>query len=142
MVGTGRAVERVKRHPLARALRIDKLSLAALEATLELYRDPATALAQVPVLRMATEPPEAVRARAQRLCERLGGRLTETTARVGGGALPLLELPSYACALDGGEALAAQLRARQPAGGRPRPGGAGAAGLPHARRGRHRLIHV
>src|SRR6478609_8496325 len=57
IVGAGAAVERIRRHPLARAVRIDKLSLAALEATLELYRDPARAVREIPVLRMLTEDP-------------------------------------------------------------------------------------
>jgi L-seryl-tRNA(Ser) seleniumtransferase len=114
IVGTAEAVGQVKRHPLARAMRIDKLSLAALEATLELYRNPAQALAQVPVLRSLGEPAERVRARAERLCQRLGGELTETTAKVGGGALPLLELESFACALEGGDELAARLRKCDP----------------------------
>jgi L-seryl-tRNA(Ser) seleniumtransferase len=95
-------------------MRIDKLSLAALEATLELYRDPARALAEIPVLAAATEPIEAVRRRAERLAARLGGELTETRARVGGGALPLLELESFACALDGGDELAQRLRTGNP----------------------------
>jgi L-seryl-tRNA(Ser) seleniumtransferase len=114
IVGTAAAVGRVKRHPLARAMRIDKLSLAALEATLELYRNPAQALAQIPVLRSLGEPAERVRERAERLCRRLGGELTATTAKVGGGALPLLELDSFACALEGGDELAARLREGDP----------------------------
>jgi L-seryl-tRNA(Ser) seleniumtransferase len=114
IVGTAEAVRRVKRHPLARAMRIDKLSLAALEATLELYRNPAQALSQIPVLQSLGEPIERVRERAERLCRRLRGQLTETTAKVGGGALPLLELGSFACALDGGDELAARLREGDP----------------------------
>jgi len=114
VVGSAAAVAAVRRHPLARALRIDKLSLAALEATLELYRDPAAALANVPVLAMVAEDAEAVRARADALAARLGGRTVASTARVGGGAVPLLELPSFACALEGGDALAARLRAADP----------------------------
>jgi L-seryl-tRNA(Ser) seleniumtransferase len=114
VVGSAAAVERVKRHPLARAMRIDKLSLAALEATLELYRNPAAALEQLPVLRMAGESPGRVRDRAERLAGRLGGEVVPTTARVGGGALPLLEIESYACALPGGEQFAAELRAADP----------------------------
>jgi L-seryl-tRNA(Ser) seleniumtransferase len=114
IVGSADAVERIRRHPLARALRIDKLSLAALEATLELYRDPQRALREVPVLAAAAESQDAVRARAERLAASLGGEVVATTARIGGGAVPLLELPSYACALDGGEALAASLRAGEP----------------------------
>ncbi|HEY6963505.1 MAG TPA: L-seryl-tRNA(Sec) selenium transferase [Gaiellaceae bacterium] len=113
-VVAGRAdlVERLRRHPLHRALRIDKLSLAALEGTLLLYLEPDRALREVPVLRMLHEDPEAVRARAQRLAEAVGGEVEETVARVGGGALPLAELPSFACALD--ESLAAPLRDGEP----------------------------
>jgi L-seryl-tRNA(Ser) seleniumtransferase len=114
IVGTAAALERIRRHPLARAMRIDKLSLAALEATLELYRDPQRALREVPVLAAAAEAAEAVRARAERLAGRLDGEVVPTTARVGGGAVPLLEIASFACALDGGEALAAALRAADP----------------------------
>jgi L-seryl-tRNA(Ser) seleniumtransferase len=114
VVGTSEVIGRLRRHPLARAVRIDKLSLAALEATLELYRDPARALRDVPVLRAAAESAEAVRARAERLAARLGGRVVPTRARVGGGAVPLLELESFACALEGGERLAASLRAARP----------------------------
>jgi L-seryl-tRNA(Ser) seleniumtransferase len=114
IVGSAQAVAAVRRHPLARAMRIDKLSLAALEATLELYRDPAAAIASVPVLRMAAEDDEAVRARAAGLAQRLGGQVVPTTARVGGGAVPLLELTSFACALDGGDELALTLRRGRP----------------------------
>jgi L-seryl-tRNA(Ser) seleniumtransferase len=114
IVGTADAVARIRRHPLARAVRIDKLSLAALEATLELYRDPTRALREVPVLRAVAEPVTAVRERAAALAERLGGTVVPTRARVGGGAVPLLELESFACALDGGDGLAAALRAGDP----------------------------
>jgi len=114
IVGRRDAVDRIRRHPLARAMRIDKLSLAALEATLELSRDPQRALRELPVLRAAAESGDAVRARAQRLADRLGGTVVPSTARIGGGAVPLLELESYACALDGGDVLAAALRASDP----------------------------
>src|SRR6476469_8989079 len=114
IVGTAAAVERIRRHPLARAMRIDKLSLAALEATLELYRDPQRALREVPVLAAAAESADAVRARAEQLAARLGGDVVPTTARIGGGAVPLLEIVSFACAVDGGETLAAALRSGDP----------------------------
>jgi L-seryl-tRNA(Ser) seleniumtransferase len=107
--GSAELVGRLRRHPLQRALRPDKLTLAALEGTLRLFLDPERALVEVPVLRMLQEPLESVGARAEELARRTGGDVVETTARVGGGALPLLELPSVACAL-GGE-LAAPLRA-------------------------------
>jgi L-seryl-tRNA(Ser) seleniumtransferase len=112
VVGRADLVERLRRHPLQRALRADKLTLAALEGTLQLYLDPERALREVPVLRMLAEAPETVRARAERLAGLTGGRLEETRARVGGGALPLAELPSFACALE--EELAAALRRGDP----------------------------
>jgi L-seryl-tRNA(Ser) seleniumtransferase len=113
VAGRADLVERLRRHPLHRALRIDKLSLAALEGTLLLYLDPERALAEVPVLRMLREPAEIVRARAERLAAAVGGEVEETVGRVGGGALPLHELPSFACAVE--ESLAAPLRLREPA---------------------------
>ncbi|MGB2874505.1 MAG: L-seryl-tRNA(Sec) selenium transferase, partial [Gaiellaceae bacterium] len=112
VVGRADLVERLRRHPLQRALRADKLTLAALEGTLALYLDPARAVRDVPVLRMLREPAETVRARASRLAEAVGAEVEETVARVGGGALPLAELPSFACAVD--EALAAPLRSGDP----------------------------
>ena len=111
VVGRRDLVERLRRHPLQRALRADKLTLAALEGTLTLALDPATRDA-VPVLRMLHEPIELVRARAERLAELVGGEVEETVARVGGGALPLAELPSAACAVV--ESLAEPLRLGQP----------------------------
>jgi len=113
VAGRAELVERLRRHPLHRALRIDKLSLAALEGTLLLYLDPERALAEVPVLRMLREPAEAVRARADRLADAVAGEVEETVARVGGGALPLHELPSFACAVE--ESLASPLRRHEPA---------------------------
>jgi len=112
MVGTHDAVAACRRHPLARAMRIDKLSLAALHATLALYRDPELARAELPVLAMLDVAPEELEARARRLAEGCGGEVVATTAKVGGGALPLLELPGPAVALD--VALAEPLRAGDP----------------------------
>jgi L-seryl-tRNA(Ser) seleniumtransferase len=112
VVGRAELVERLRRHPLQRALRADKLTLAALEGTLGLYLDPERALREVPVLRMLAEPLQTVRARAERLAALVGGTVEETVARVGGGALPLAELPSFACAVE--EELAAGLRACKP----------------------------
>lgn len=110
VVGRGDLVERLRRHPLQRAVRADKLTLAALEGTLLLALDPETR-DEVPVLRMLHEPLEAVRRRAERLAELVGGDVEETVARVGGGALPLAELPSFACAVE--ETLAGPLRAAE-----------------------------
>ncbi len=109
VVGRADLVERLRRHPLQRALRADKLSLAALEGTLALYLDRPE---EIPVLRMLREPADAVRARAERLALAVAGEVEETVARVGGGALPLAELPSFACAVE--EELAAALRVGEP----------------------------
>jgi L-seryl-tRNA(Ser) seleniumtransferase len=112
VVGRADLVERLRRHPLQRALRADKLTLAALEGTLGLYLDPERALREVPVLRMLNDPVATVRARAERLAAAVGGEVEETVARVGGGALPLAELPSVACAVE--ESLAEPLRSGEP----------------------------
>ena len=111
VVGRADLVERLRRHPLQRALRADKLTLAALEGTLSLALAPETRT-QIPVLRMLHEPVERVRARAERLAKLVGGEVEETVARVGGGALPLAELPSAACAVE--EELAERLRLGEP----------------------------
>ena len=112
VVGRADLAERLRRHPLQRALRADKLTLAALEGTLGLYLDPERAVREVPVLRMLNDPVETVRARAERLAAAVGGEVEETVARVGGGALPLAELPSVACAVE--ESLAQPLRTGEP----------------------------
>jgi L-seryl-tRNA(Ser) seleniumtransferase len=111
VVGKAGLVERLRRHPLQRAIRADKLTLAALEGTLALAADPSRRN-EVPVLRMLHEPADAVRARAERLAGLVGGEVEQTVARVGGGALPLAELPSFACAVE--EGLAERLRRADP----------------------------
>jgi len=112
VVGRADLVERLRRHPLQRALRADKLTLAALEGTLAMYLDPERARQQIPVLRFLDEPADGVRDRAERLAALVGGEIEETVARVGGGALPLAELASFACAVE--EGLAAPLRLAEP----------------------------
>jgi L-seryl-tRNA(Ser) seleniumtransferase len=109
VVGRAELVEQLRRHPLQRAMRADKLTLAALEGTLRLYLD---APERIPVLRMLHQEAVAVRARAERLASLVDGTVEETVGRVGGGALPLAELPSFACAVD--ESLAAPLRHGEP----------------------------
>jgi L-seryl-tRNA(Ser) seleniumtransferase len=109
VAGRADLVERLRRHPLQRALRADKLTLAALEGTLRVALERPD---EVPVLRMLREPAESVHERAKRLARLLGGDVEETVARAGGGALPLAELPSYACAVE--EELAERLRATEP----------------------------
>jgi L-seryl-tRNA(Ser) seleniumtransferase len=106
IVGRRELVGRLKKNPWNRALRIDKLTLAALEATLYEY-DAGRALQTVPTLRMLTEPLAAVRRRAQRVMAKLPRELRSALsasvvghqAQVGGGALPTVELPTAAVAL-------------------------------------------
>ena len=112
VVGRADLVERLRRHPLQRALRADKLTLAALEGTLALMLDPGRAAQEIPVLRMFHASLADVRARAERLAGLVGGEIEESVARVGGGALPLAELPSLACAVE--EELAEALRVGEP----------------------------
>ena len=118
IVGRRDAVAAASRHPLARALRIDKLSLAALEATLAIYRDPELARREIPVLAMLTVGPAELGERAGELARAIGGEVLDGTARVGGGALPLLELRGPVVAVNGGgrgaEALARALRGADP----------------------------
>jgi L-seryl-tRNA(Ser) seleniumtransferase len=115
LAGRRDAIDRAAAHPLARALRIDKLSLAALEATLRLHRDPEEAAREIPTLAMLRAEPAVLEARAERLAAafaREGAEIVTATAAVGGGTLPLAELPGPAVALD--PRLAAELRAGDP----------------------------
>jgi L-seryl-tRNA(Ser) seleniumtransferase len=120
LIGRRNAIEAARRHPLARAVRIDKLSLAALQATLALYRDPDRARLEVPVLAMLSAPESELIARAERIRDGIGSAQAEIVrakAKVGGGALPLLELegPAVAIRRDGGaDALAGSLRSGDP----------------------------
>jgi L-seryl-tRNA(Ser) seleniumtransferase len=107
VVGKEDAVERIKKNPVNRALRIDKMTLAALEATLHLYRDEPQAMLAIPTLRMLTMPAKTISAKARRLAnrlkrlgsDRLETAVTTSTSRVGGGALPLQELPTKCVAV-------------------------------------------
>jgi L-seryl-tRNA(Ser) seleniumtransferase len=102
LAGNKAVIDRLKKHPLARALRLDKMTLAALEATLRLYLDPERALREIPTLRMLTESPESVSARARVLVDRIveatGDALwvaaMPDVSRAGGGALPLADIPT------------------------------------------------
>jgi len=117
LVGRADAIARARAHPLARALRLDKLGLAALEATLRLYLDPERALREIPVLAMLTAGQDELTARAERLATMVpGAEVVPSTAKVGGGALPLLELPGPVVAIGGAgiDALAAALRRGEP----------------------------
>jgi L-seryl-tRNA(Ser) seleniumtransferase len=119
-LGRREPIERMQRSPLARALRVDKLTLAALDWTLRVLLD-GSARERIPVLRMLLEPAESVRARAERLAADLsasGWRATVEAQEslVGGGALPDLRIPGAVVRVDSGkpDALAAALRRADP----------------------------
>ena len=125
VVGRAKLIETIKRRPMARALRIDKLSLAALEATLRLYAPPHDPMAEVPVLRMIGESKASVATRSKRFTEALSGQpglraeIADGVSFAGGGALPMSEIPTKVVrlAVDNVSAteLARRLRARDPA---------------------------
>ena len=102
IVGRRPLIESIRKNPINRALRIDKLTLAALESTLRLYRDEARAVAAIPTLRMLTENETAVQPRAEELARRLQAigdsrlkvEIVRLSSKAGGGSLPLLDLPS------------------------------------------------
>jgi L-seryl-tRNA(Ser) seleniumtransferase len=102
ILGRRSLIERIRQNPINRALRIDKLTLAALETTLRLYRDEKRAVAAIPTLRMLTESEASIELRARELAQRLAAladsrlfcELVSRPSKAGGGSLPLLELPS------------------------------------------------
>jgi L-seryl-tRNA(Ser) seleniumtransferase len=120
VLGESRAIAAIRANPLVRSYRVDKLTLAALEATLALYREPRRALNEIPVLAMLTMPRDSVRARAARLCDALASSgvavsVVDTDASVGGGAFPTARIPSAAVALAGPvERIERELRAGAP----------------------------
>ncbi|MBN1418066.1 MAG: L-seryl-tRNA(Sec) selenium transferase [Planctomycetes bacterium] len=106
ILGRKDLVERIRRHPIARAVRLDKLALAGLQATLEIYQDPARILERIPALRLLAAPVEEIERRGRALIERLRGAdpdleiaLVPSTAQAGSGSLPGLEIPSRAIAV-------------------------------------------
>ncbi|HTV89146.1 MAG TPA: L-seryl-tRNA(Sec) selenium transferase [Stellaceae bacterium] len=126
VVGRSDLVAALARNPLKRALRLDKIRLAALEAVLQLYADPERLADRLPALRLLTRPRGEIAAAAQRLLPLVAAALTgtataavvETTSQIGSGALPASLLPSAGLALtplsrSGGavESLARRLRA-------------------------------
>lgn len=120
IVGRYALVDRLRANPLARALRMDKLTLAALEATLQAYHAEDRAVAEIPALRMLCLPLEALKERAERLTETLRGAagafaamaVQEETSQAGGGSLPLAHLPTFVVALSPRVCSAGELEAR------------------------------
>ncbi len=123
IIGKKQYIDRLKRHPLTRAMRVDKLTLAALEATLRLYAS-GTAFEQVPTLAMLAAKPETLFARAEALARALcaAGAEAEPVSvedQVGGGSVPMQMLPSFAVSVSPAagrsvEALEAALRLGEP----------------------------
>jgi L-seryl-tRNA(Ser) seleniumtransferase len=104
ILGKSEVVSRLRKNPFARAMRVDKLTLSALEATLRLYLEPERALKEVPVLAMLTQRVEEIESRARSIVDTLGSRnivaeVVPSTASVGGGAFPTAEMASSAVAL-------------------------------------------
>jgi L-seryl-tRNA(Ser) seleniumtransferase len=103
IVGKTAIVDEIKRNPLTRALRIDKLTLSALESTLRLYRDEAKAIRLIPTLRMLTMSAQEIEEKAKQLASRLQDienaridtQVVQRSSKAGGGSLPLLNLPSH-----------------------------------------------
>ncbi len=125
IVGRAELTAKMKRNPLARALRIDKLSLAALTATLRLYMPPNDPRARIPVLRMITEPAAVVDERARQLLARLTrlpaaeAVIVDDVSYAGGGASPMLEIPTRVIRLSTEEIGVAELARRLRAGAPP-----------------------
>ena len=122
IVGSSSWIARLRKNPMCRALRVDKVTLAGLEATLRLYRDPGAARREIPVLRMLSLDADALKVRAEALhglVEDPDGRVTvvPTVGAVGGGTYPEVELPSWGVAVDpprGAQDLMAALRSGTP----------------------------
>ena len=106
IVGKKKYIKELERHPLLRALRVDKFTLAALEATLKLYRNFEEAVDKIPTLKMLTEADSKVKERAEKLSSYLEGHddfsfeIKKDTARIGGGSYPLTEIKTYVLTID------------------------------------------
>ena len=108
IVGCASAIARIKQNPMRRAMRLGKLSLAALEAVLRLYRDPDRLAERLPALRILTRPVEEIEAQAHRLAPAIeGAEVVAVASQIGSGSLPVERLESRALALSapGGKAL-------------------------------------
>ena len=108
IVGKKEYISRMKKHPLARAMRVDKMTFAALEATLLKYRDPKIALRDIPVLNMISSSKEDMKDRAERLADKISKvntgvelELTEVLDQIGGGSAPMVRLPGWAVSVTG-----------------------------------------
>jgi L-seryl-tRNA(Ser) seleniumtransferase len=116
LIGSKKHIAAMRAHPLYRALRCDKLTLAALEATLLVYRD-GQPMEEIPALRMLSARAEELKERSDALCKLLppgASHVVVSESFAGSGANPAKPLPSFAVAIAGGDALADRLRAAMP----------------------------
>jgi L-seryl-tRNA(Ser) seleniumtransferase len=118
IAGKAALVQKIEKDPLMRAFRLDKMTLAALEATLRLYRDPARALREVPTLRMLTTPLAELRKRSEAFAGRLRNvpgltvEVRDDVAYVGGGSLPDVAVPTTVIALSAAKVTESELASR------------------------------
>ena len=110
VLGRADLVDAMARHPLARAVRVGKLTLAAMEATLRHYLDPEKAVSDIPTLAMLTADPENLKKRAKRLSKKISSgsdaysaEVSSEVSRAGGGALPMADLPTWAVVVTSSE---------------------------------------
>jgi L-seryl-tRNA(Ser) seleniumtransferase len=125
LAGKWHVIEKLKKHPLARAVRLDKMTLAALEVTLRLYLDEERAIREIPTLRMLTTSKTAISERAVRFADEISRAcgdayltgVTDDVSRAGGGALPMADIPTVVVAVSpqhiGVTELEARLRGRE-----------------------------
>ena len=118
-LGATHAIARMRKDPFARAMRVDKMTISALAATLELYRDSARAIADVPVLAMLTASAHSIRERCEALAALLSSKglhstVIESVASVGAGAFPMYGIPSYSVSLGDPEKSELALRMGDP----------------------------
>jgi L-seryl-tRNA(Ser) seleniumtransferase len=126
IVGRQDLVEKIRKNPLSRAVRVDKMTIAAFEATLMDYLDPEKALQSIPVLRMLFQPLETIRARARKIAVQLrrqvvGADITliKDSSKAGGGSLPETEFETYAVSVDPKHMSVNELEARLRTGPKP-----------------------
>ncbi len=119
IVGKKKYISMMKKHPLARAMRVDKMTFAALEATLAKYKDPAIALRDIPVLSMIAGSSEDMKAKAGRLAETIRKtapgltlELAEVEDQIGGGSAPMVRLPGWAVSVADGSRSADSIERR------------------------------
>ena len=119
IVGKKKYISRMKKHPLARAMRVDKMTFAALEATLAKYKDPKIALRDIPVLNMISASGDEMKAKAKRLADEIAkansGLELEIVAvkdQIGGGSAPMVRLPGWAVSVRDGSRSADSIERR------------------------------